>query len=238
MANSDGRLRKPASLLVHRQLSRKSPPLGHSTGTSIARRSRLLTDREDDIRLALVWRLARPPAEGKPDNMLDLVHSRELPESPLGSNVLIEVEGEPLFVSGSARSVRSGPISDDTDDWRRSDCRRHGRRGIRRPEGLLRRPARGVTSSPYSKPGVTLPLAASSQSSPRRVTLCSPFRRLSCGLKLVRSIRPEKKRSLSSSNRSCEVMPPGASARTYRTASLMVVGRLCLSIAGCGARAA
>src|SRR3954453_13128508 len=153
--------------------------------------------------------LPLPLAGGDPDNMLGLVHSRELSEFPLGSSVSIDVEGEPPFVSGSVRWVRDGPIAGAAERWCRSDCRRHGRRGAARLGELLRRPARGGTSSPLSKPGVRLPVAVSVQISPRRVTLCSLLRRLSSGLKLVRSIRPEKKRSLSSSNRACEVMPPG-----------------------------
>src|SRR5215213_11995097 len=63
----------------------------------------------------------RPSARGDPDNMLDLIHSCELPEFPLGSNGPIKVEGEPPFVSGSVRPVRGGSIAGAAEGWRRSD---------------------------------------------------------------------------------------------------------------------
>src|SRR4051812_22274606 len=81
--------------------------------------------------------LPLPLAGGDPDNMLGLVHSRELSEFPLGSSVSIDVEGEPPFVSGSVRSVRGGPIAGAAERWCRSDCRRHGRRGTPRLVGHL-----------------------------------------------------------------------------------------------------
>src|SRR3954470_16162854 len=105
-----------------------------------------------DTRARAVQAQPAPPNAGT--KHLGFVHSRELSEFPLGSNVSIEVEGEPLFVSGSVHSVRGGPIAGAAEGWRRSDCRRHGRRVRRRPGELLRRPARGRTPLSYSKPGL------------------------------------------------------------------------------------
>ena len=182
-----------------------------------------------DTPISTTWRAGTPsPAEGEPDNMLGLVHSRELSELPLGSNHSQGgAEGDPLHVS---RSVRNGSIAGAAGRLRRSDCRRQGRCLKRRPGAPLRRLARG-RSWPPSKPSARRPSAVSSQISPLRMTLCSCFRRLSSGLKLVRSIRPEKKRVLTSSKMAFEVIPLGASARTCRTASLMVGGRPRPSIA-------
>src|SRR3954451_14420466 len=84
--------------------------------------------------------LPLPLAGGDPDNMLDLVHSREISEFPLGSSVSIDVEGESPSVSGSVRSVRDGPIAGTAERWCRSDCRRHGRRGTPRLGELLSGP--------------------------------------------------------------------------------------------------
>ena len=60
--------------------------------------------------------------ESNPDNMLDLVQSREFPEFPLGSDVSSGAEGELLFASDSVHSVKGGSMAGATVDWRRSDC--------------------------------------------------------------------------------------------------------------------